>query len=88
MLESRVVALDRDGLMQEQYYMAAVTPDDLACAGAKRKAPPPTTGGNNPTNPDLLPMGDIDWVCILMLLCLCRVWICRVRAKEQIKAEN
>lgn len=87
MLESRVVALDRDGLMQEQYYMAAVTPDDLACAGAKRKAPP-TTGCGNPTNPDLLPMGDIDWVCILMLLCLCRVWICRVRAKEQIKAEN
>ncbi len=96
MVESRVVALDRDGLMQEQHYRAAmrgqsymgeVTPNDLACAGAKRKAPP-TTGGGNPTNPDLLPVGDIDWVCILMLLCLFWVWICRVRAKEQIKAEN
>lgn len=96
MVESRVVALDRDGLMQEQHYRAAmrgqsymgeVTPNDLACSGARR-AGPPGTGGENPTNPDLLPVGDIDWVCVLLLVGLFGAEMFRLRTKKRTKAED
>lgn len=52
------------------YYVPAASGDLQpfgAAAPAIRHAPP-KTGGDNPNNPNIdLPIGDIDWFCLLVL---------------------